>query len=353
MKLFSITDGNEFKEYIKTPFQINYEEKVLEEWLENNPSSILENQKVLVIGRQVTTNLNSVIDLLGIDPKGDLVVIELKRGRTPRETLAQVLEYASYAARLDAGQLEGIFRQYIQDEAMNLAQYHREYFELGAEEAITFNKNQQAVIVGQAITPEIRQTTVYLRRGGFKVTCIEFCLFETEDKRRLFSSEIVVGTADDQPENVSSGALPKINRPAFMDSLDENGKPFFERLLDQAKERNFPIHWGAKGFSLNVPYKGTHVAIGFGFPPESAFKQSLTTGFYRTGGLNMKLEIPPPDLMALGEMARATGLFEPWGKEWKCQVRRNFSDVEMGKLIEFFEEIAGAIKKYPLKAKNK
>jgi len=38
----------------------------------------------------VTTNLNTFIDLLGIDEIGNTVVIELKRDKTPRETLATI-----------------------------------------------------------------------------------------------------------------------------------------------------------------------------------------------------------------------------------------------------------------------
>ncbi len=61
--------------------------------------NILEDGNLLIIGRQVTTKFDGIIDLLGIDRQGDLVVLELKRDRTPRETLAQVLEYASFVRR--------------------------------------------------------------------------------------------------------------------------------------------------------------------------------------------------------------------------------------------------------------
>jgi hypothetical protein len=43
------------------------------------------------IGRQVITDFGKRIDLLAIDGRGDLYVIELKRDRTPREVVAQAL----------------------------------------------------------------------------------------------------------------------------------------------------------------------------------------------------------------------------------------------------------------------
>jgi len=76
--------------------------------LEKNPEYFFEGSNVLIIGRQVTTNLNTFIDLLGIDKSGNTVIIELKRAKTPRETIAQLLEYASFVETLDYAQLNTI-----------------------------------------------------------------------------------------------------------------------------------------------------------------------------------------------------------------------------------------------------
>ena len=50
---------------------------------------------LLVIGRQVPTGFGGTVDLLCLDPTGALVVVELKKGKTPREVTAQALDYAS------------------------------------------------------------------------------------------------------------------------------------------------------------------------------------------------------------------------------------------------------------------
>ncbi len=313
MKLFGINQDNEFKEYIKTGFQTQFEEAVLEDWLEHNPRSILEDGALLLIGRQVTTNLNSIIDLLGMDRQGSLVVVELKRDRTPRETLAQALEYASFAERLKSEQIERIFQKYLSDENANLAQYHREYFQLNEGEAVTFNKEQRMVIIGQVITPEIRQTASFLREQGLRVTCIEFGFFETGDKQRLLSTDIVVGREAATPEKVTSGSLPKLNKQQFLNSLDEYGKPVFGRILELAQRHNYPIHWGVKGFSLNVNLQGTHVAVCFGYPPGCAYKQTFITALFWAGGASSKLEVPAEVLQEVYEQTQASGMFVPSG----------------------------------------
>ena len=64
-------------------------EEMLEGWISNDPSTI--GLDVLVVGRQVATDYKGRIDILAIDREGDLIIVELKRDRTPREVVAQVL----------------------------------------------------------------------------------------------------------------------------------------------------------------------------------------------------------------------------------------------------------------------
>lgn len=69
--------------------------------------SILDSD-LLLIGRQVPTGYGKYIDMLGIDPTGKLTVIELKRNRTPREVIAQVLDYASWVKDLSYADVKEI-----------------------------------------------------------------------------------------------------------------------------------------------------------------------------------------------------------------------------------------------------
>jgi len=90
-------------------------EKHLEGWLENSPWAIAQ-EPLLIIGRQTTalTDEYGLIfpDLLGIDKEGNLVIIELKKGRTPREVIAQLLEYAAWANDLSDDRIREIAESY-------------------------------------------------------------------------------------------------------------------------------------------------------------------------------------------------------------------------------------------------
>lgn len=145
MRIFGIQSDGNFVEYGQEPFEANHTEEILHDWLESNPDGILEDNELLIIGREVLTDLGGFIDLLGVDRSGNVVVVELKRGRTPRETVAQALEYSAFAERLDVDQLETISRTYMNDASLNFAEYHRLHFELGDSDAVAFNKDQRIV----------------------------------------------------------------------------------------------------------------------------------------------------------------------------------------------------------------
>jgi hypothetical protein len=349
MRVFKVRDDGTFNECVQTPFQLGHEEAVLEKWLEANPEGMIQDETVLIIGRQVATNLGSFIDLLAIDRDGDTVVIELKRDRTPRDTLAQSLEYASYVQQLDADQLETILRKYLSDESLSLAQHHRTYFALDPEEAVSFNKRQRIVVVGQEVTPQIRQTAEYLSSKGLPVTCLEFSFFESDEGTKLLSQEVVVGKEAGRIEAVSTGSLPLVTEEEFLKSLDDNGRPFFTKILEYATQQSMPIHWGTKGFSLNVNLNGTHVAVCFGYPPSSVYKQSLYTALVGRGGLHSKTAAPDSVIDELVRKAKELGHFVLAGRELKCQIDKNITEKETSAIIEWIGQAAREISNYGLR----
>ena len=66
---------------------------------------------LMVIGREVDTS-DGRIDLLAIDKHGNLIVVELKRGQTPREVVAQTLDYGSRVRHMNSEEISDIFFGY-------------------------------------------------------------------------------------------------------------------------------------------------------------------------------------------------------------------------------------------------
>ena len=85
-------------------------EKRLEEILDKNIEIASPNW--FVIGRQVRTSHGGIIDLLAMDRDANLIVLELKRDRTPRDIIAQLLDYGSWVVGLDVDNIIQIFAEY-------------------------------------------------------------------------------------------------------------------------------------------------------------------------------------------------------------------------------------------------
>lgn len=63
----------------------------------------------MLFGRQEVTSHGGRVDLLANTPDASLVLIEPKRDRTPREIIAQTLDYASWVEQLTPDRVAQIF----------------------------------------------------------------------------------------------------------------------------------------------------------------------------------------------------------------------------------------------------
>ncbi len=93
-------------------------ESRIEEAVAADPSIVDPN--LFVVGRQVPTPHTGGIDLLGLDRDGTIVIVELKRNRTPREVVAQALDYASWARTLGLDDLRDIWSDFAPDDSLSL-----------------------------------------------------------------------------------------------------------------------------------------------------------------------------------------------------------------------------------------
>ena len=349
MKVFRIRSDNKFVEFAEAPFNAEHDESVLENWLEENPKGIVEDGGVLIIGRQVRTSLGGLIDLLGVDRQGDLVIVELKRDKTPRETVAQALEYASYIEGLDFADLEGICRSYMNDDTLNLPEFHRDHFGLDTDDAVAFNKDQRMVLVGQRITPGIRQTARFLGSKGVRVSCVEFTYFQTEDgEDRLMSQETVVDSEGVKLTPSSSISRPTIDAGELLDFCDENGRAVFSRFLEWAEKENMVNRWGSRGCSINVRINDTNVGFLWLTTTDSPMGQFLYIGLKDRRFMG-KSAVPDDKVQALWEQGMAIGLFEETKMYLRHQITRRLKEEEQDSLIGYFETIAETIKKFGLR----
>ena len=315
----------------------------IEKWISSDVS--LLSPDLLIIGEQVETASENFIDLLCIDRSGNLVIVELKRDKTPREVTAQALDYASWVKELDPEGIEAIATAYLKGETLAISFQSKFRSELPE----VLNDHHAMLVVASEIDDSTERIIRYLSETyGVDINAVRFQFFQAQDGREFLVRTFTVAPREVE-ENIKRGPSKrtiKITQKDFLGALDQNGKAVFDKLFEFAQARAMPIQWGTRGFSLNVDLAGTRVAVFFCYPPASVYKQSIYTNRV---GMSTRTQVPDDEIRTLWSDAQATGLFRPAGDELKCSIDRVFTDAEVGKILAWCEEAATTIAKYGLK----
>lgn len=128
----------------------------------------------MLIGRQVDTGRGGRIDLLAIAPDGSLVLVELKRDRTPREVVAQALDYASWVGQLDAEGIAAIYARFRPQRSLAVDFADRFGQPLDEE---TINDSHQVVIVAATLDASSERIVGYLNDRGVAINVLFFQVF--------------------------------------------------------------------------------------------------------------------------------------------------------------------------------
>jgi hypothetical protein len=134
--------------------RLDFEER-LEDMIVNDPTLI--GLPIMVLGRQVPTEYGGFVDVLGMDAEGRIHVIEVKRDRTPREVVAQILDYGSWAQDVTLAGASEIFAAKI---GGSLEEAFADHFSAAMPDA--FNADQQLTIVASELDAASDRIVEYL-----------------------------------------------------------------------------------------------------------------------------------------------------------------------------------------------
>ena len=148
-------------------------EQQLEDMIVREPR-ILSSEWML-IGRQEQTGFGGRIDLLAIAPDGSLILIELKRGRSPREIVAQALDYAAWVEKLTTEKIAQIYQRYSNGGSLDVAFQQRFGAKLDEE---TLNESHQIVLVAAQLDDATERIIQYLNDRDIAINVLFFQVFQ-------------------------------------------------------------------------------------------------------------------------------------------------------------------------------
>jgi hypothetical protein len=193
-------------------------EKLLENLLESDPSLLGEH--LLIIGRQVETSDHGFVDLLAIDAFGTMWLIELKRERTQRAVIGQIVDYGTWVITLSRDEIIRIFRHYRHGARLEDAFY--EYF--GKALPNDLNKTHRLLVAAVSVNEITRQNVHYLQGFDVPIQVVLFQHFEVNGVTFLARAVPTRGEASLRPQrNMSLAALGSHKVPAESDESPKAG----------------------------------------------------------------------------------------------------------------------------------
>lgn len=185
-------------------------EQALEEHLVKANGATIGGVELMYLGRQEDVGEGGIFDILAVDERGDLVIVELKRDQAPRDVVTQALEYASGLRNSDYNDLQDRYHSFLQqannteysaDDPPALTEAHAAYFGLGETELAPrdFNQDQRLLLVGDDFRDVTLSMADFLREHEIDVICVEYASFGSESGNELLTTEAVRRALSEEP----------------------------------------------------------------------------------------------------------------------------------------------------------
>ena len=190
------------------------EELTLENYLLKAEGAEIGSVDLLYFSRQERPSHGGYYDIGALDSDGNVVVVELKRDRTPRKTITQALDYVSGIRNEDYSDLNETYQTFLSKsgtgstgaEDAELAEAHAAYF--GLDEPLSehqFNTDQRFVIVGTEFGDTLLNMADFLREHGIDVMCVEYRAFVTDDGEvELLTTDGIRRPLSEEPDSHST-----------------------------------------------------------------------------------------------------------------------------------------------------
>ena len=160
----------------KTPDYFGLKEEHIENFLKSRLSEIVSEDQLMLIGQE--RKRQEEADLLALDKDGTLYIFELKRWRSQKENILQVMRYGQIFGRYTYEELDGLAKRQ-QKLVGALKEKHKEYFDLSEElPASAFNEDQVFVLVTNGMDKDTISAIKFWSAKGVKIECSPYRIYE-------------------------------------------------------------------------------------------------------------------------------------------------------------------------------
>lgn len=223
-----------------------------------------------MFGRQV---------LLCLDAQGDVVIVELKRGMTPRDVTAQAIDYATWVRDLSNKEIQAIAQGYLRPpETLDLA--FRKKF--GMELPEILNESHRMLVVGTGLDASTDRIIEYLSQDfGVGINAATFGYFRGDDGAELLGRVFLI-----EPETAeyharaSSKRAPPLTYEELQDAADKAGVAPLYRALEEGLGGPFQRGTTRTSLRFSAEFKDTTRVVLSLIPKDSSAENGLAFQVY-------------------------------------------------------------------------
>ena len=154
-----------------------WERNNIQEWIRKNPEILGEELLTLSIEFDRFKNSNDRLDILALDRKGNLVVVELKRDISAGYADLQSIRYAAMVSSMTIDLIIPYYKDYKQkydDEHLTNEEARNLIMEFVESDDFSELSSKPRIILGsQGFSQELTATVLWLRDSDIDISCVE------------------------------------------------------------------------------------------------------------------------------------------------------------------------------------
>jgi hypothetical protein len=238
-------------------------EKHLESWIAEDPDLIQNGLRI--VGRQVHLEAGP-LDLLGIDPQGRWVAIELKRGELDRKAVAQVVDYAACLSTLSAEELREKVAPYLSKTNLTIDQLLEAR---GALHSLDPEQRQVLlVVVGTGSATGLQRVVSYLAvKHNLPISILLFHVFRLSKGQLLLAREVT--EQETAVPSAGRGTKAAVSLSMPMALAKQHGlQASLQKALDLAKELGLHVRPYKTSVMFTPPSNGSRMLFTVWAKPE-------------------------------------------------------------------------------------
>lgn len=252
----------------------------LENWLHEDISIL--SAEFLIIGRQIVTDYGKYIDLLCLNSDGDLVIVELKKDRTPREVTAQVLDYASWIQDLSPEKIRSLADLHFAQKNTNLEEAFLQKFDVELPEVL--NDSHAMLIVASEIDESTERIIKYLSDSyGVNINVAQFQYFKNENGQEFLARVFLIEESEVEQKAQTKGTkkrAPSLTYQQLEEIAENKGVSQMYRKIESGLEGKFTKDNGRTMLRFKGKFENSIKVIFNLIPEKSNREQGLCFQIY-------------------------------------------------------------------------